>query len=94
MFEIERVRDRERKIGWNQWKGTDKIVRDRENFDIEGVQDREIPINQPIHKSVKKHPASFRCLYHVKAFLKILFLYDDCLKKADSTTSKLVTVFN
>ena len=35
LFEIERVRDRERKLGWNQWKGTEKIVRDREKFEIE-----------------------------------------------------------
>ena len=44
LFEIERVRDRERKLGWNQWKGTDKIVRDREKFEIEGVRDRESPL--------------------------------------------------
>ena len=43
-FEIERVRDRERKLGWNQWKGTEKIVSDREKFEIEGVRDRESPL--------------------------------------------------
>ena len=31
------VRDRERKLGWNQWKGTEKIDRDREKFEIERV---------------------------------------------------------
>ena len=44
MFAIERVRDRERKLGWNQWKGTEKIVRDREKFEIEGVRDGESPL--------------------------------------------------
>ena len=29
--------DRERKLGWNQWKGTEKLVRDREKFEIERV---------------------------------------------------------
>ena len=38
------VRDRERKLGWNQWKGAEKIVRDREKFEIEGVRDRESPL--------------------------------------------------
>ena len=33
----ELVRDKERKLGWNQWKGTEKIVRDREKFEIEGI---------------------------------------------------------
>ena len=33
--------DRERKLGWNQWKRTEKIVRDRKKFEIEGVRDRE-----------------------------------------------------
>ena len=37
MFEIERVRDRERKIGYCLHKGTDTLVRDREKFEIEGV---------------------------------------------------------
>ena len=27
LFDLERARDRERKLGWNQWKGTE--VRDR-----------------------------------------------------------------
>ena len=40
----ERIRDRERKIGWNQWKGTEKIVRDREKFEIEVVRVRESPL--------------------------------------------------
>ena len=44
LFEIERVRDRERKLGWDQWKGTEKIVRDREKCEIEGVRDRESPL--------------------------------------------------
>ena len=37
-------RDREIKLGWNQWKGIEKIVRDREQFEIEGVRDRESPL--------------------------------------------------
>ena len=41
MFEIERVRDRERKIGYSLGKGTETLVRDRERFEIEGVRDRE-----------------------------------------------------
>ena len=41
MFEIERVRDRERKIGYSLHKGTETSVRDRERFEIEGVRDRE-----------------------------------------------------
>ena len=41
LFEIERVRDRERKIGYNVHKGTGTLVRDRERFEIEGVRDRE-----------------------------------------------------
>ena len=41
MFEIERVRDRERKIGYSLHKGTETLVRDRERFEIEGVRDRE-----------------------------------------------------
>ena len=41
MFEIERVRDRERKIGYSLHKGTEMLVRDRERFEIEGVRDRE-----------------------------------------------------
>ena len=41
MFEIERVGDRERKIGYSLQKGTETLVRDRERFEIEGVRDRE-----------------------------------------------------
>ena len=41
MFEIERVRDREKKIGYSLHKGTETLVRDRERFEIEGVRDRE-----------------------------------------------------
>ena len=41
MFEIERVRDRERKIVYSLHKGTENLVRDRERFEIEGVRDRE-----------------------------------------------------
>ena len=41
LFEIERVRDRERKIGYSLHKGIDTLVRDRERFEIEGVRDRE-----------------------------------------------------
>ena len=41
MFEIDRVRDRERKIGYSLHKGTGTLVRDRERFEIEGVRDRK-----------------------------------------------------
>ena len=41
MFEIERVRDRERKIRYSLHTGTETLVRDREKFEIEGVRDRE-----------------------------------------------------
>ena len=34
MFEIERVRDRERKIAYSLHKGTQTLVRDRERFEI------------------------------------------------------------
>ena len=40
-IEIERVRDRERKIGYSLHKGTETLFRDRERFEIEGVRDRE-----------------------------------------------------
>ena len=41
MSEIERVRDRETKIGYSLNKGTETLVRDRERFEIEGVRDRK-----------------------------------------------------
>ena len=41
MSEIERVWDREKKIGYRLHKGTKTLVRGRERFEIEGVQDRE-----------------------------------------------------
>ena len=41
LFEMERVRDRERKIGYSLHKGTETLVRDREKFKIEGVWDKE-----------------------------------------------------
>ena len=41
LFGIERVRDRERKIGYSLHKGTETLVRDRKRFEIEGVRDRE-----------------------------------------------------
>ena len=41
MFEIERVRDRERQIGYSLHKVTETLVRDRERFEIEGVRDRK-----------------------------------------------------
>ena len=43
MFEIERVRDRERKIGHSLHKGTETLVRDRERFEIEGVLGFTLP---------------------------------------------------
>ena len=48
LFEIERVRDRERKIGYILHKGTETLVRDRERFGIEGVWDRESQLYQII----------------------------------------------
>ena len=53
LFEIERVGDRERKLGWNQWKGSEKIVRYREKFEIEGVRDRESPLYT--HRTIRKY---------------------------------------
>ena len=50
MFEIERIRDRERKIGYNLNKGTETLVRDRERFEIEGVRDRESQMYIRINK--------------------------------------------
>ena len=41
LFEIERVRDRERKIGYSLHKGTETLIRDREKFEIEVGRDRE-----------------------------------------------------
>ena len=41
LLEIERVRDRERKIGYSLHKGTETLVPDRERFEIEGVRDKE-----------------------------------------------------
>ena len=41
LFEIERVRDRARTIGYSLHKGTETLFRDRERFEIEGVRDRE-----------------------------------------------------
>ena len=40
-FEIERVRDRKRKMGKILHKETKTLVRDREKFEIEGARDRE-----------------------------------------------------
>ena len=47
-FDIERVRDRERKIGYSLHKGTETLVRDREKFEIEGVRDRENQMYVPM----------------------------------------------
>ena len=41
LYEIERVRDRKRKICYSLHKGTETLVRDREKFKKEGVRDRE-----------------------------------------------------
>ena len=41
LFEIERVRDKERNLGCSLQKGTETLVRDREKFEIEGIRDRE-----------------------------------------------------
>ena len=41
LFEVERVRDKERKIGYILHKGAESLVRAREKFEIEGVRDRE-----------------------------------------------------
>ena len=41
MVEIKRVRDRERKIGYSQHKGTETLVQGWERFQIEGVRNRE-----------------------------------------------------
>ena len=44
-FEIERVRDGERNLERNQWKGTEKIVRDREKFELERINCSKFAIN-------------------------------------------------
>ena len=41
LLEIERVRDRERKIGYGLLKGTETLVQDIEKFEIEGIRGRE-----------------------------------------------------
>ena len=41
LFEIDRVPDRERKIGYNLHRGTETLARDKEKFEIEDVRDRE-----------------------------------------------------
>ena len=41
LFEIERLRDRERKIGYCLHEGTETLVQGIEKFEIEGVRDRE-----------------------------------------------------
>ena len=41
MFEIESVRDRERKVGYSLHKGTETLDRDRERLEIGDVRDRE-----------------------------------------------------
>ena len=50
MFEIERVQDRERKIGYSLHKGTETLVRNRERFEIESVRDRESQLYTLIFK--------------------------------------------
>ena len=54
MFEIERVRDRERKIGYSLHKGTDALVRYRERFEIEGVRDRESTVLSNLQRMTTK----------------------------------------
>ena len=49
MFEVERVRDRERKIGYSLHKRTETLVRDRKRFEIEGVRDRESQLYLKLH---------------------------------------------
>ena len=39
LFEIERVRDRERKIGYSLHKGSETLVRDKKKFEMESVRD-------------------------------------------------------
>ena len=51
LFEIERVRDRERKIGNSLHKGTETLVRDRERFEIEGVRDTESQLYSILQES-------------------------------------------
>ena len=51
LFEIERVRDRERKIGYSLHKGTKTLVPDRENFEIKDVRDRE----SQLYNNLKTH---------------------------------------
>ena len=52
MFEIERVRDRKRKIGYSLHKGTEILVRVRERFEIKGVRDRESTVSKFLYDIV------------------------------------------
>ena len=53
LFEIERVRDRERKIGYSLHKGTETLVRNRERFEIDCVRDRESQLYCNIQHMIK-----------------------------------------
>ena len=63
MFEIERVRDRERKIGYNLHKGTEILVRDIERFEIEGARGRESHLYTLLNHSPKPTRSSFAALF-------------------------------
>ena len=45
---MERVRGREKKIGYSPHKRAENLVRDREKFEIEGVRDRESQLYIPV----------------------------------------------
>ena len=50
LFEIERVRDRERKMGYSLHKVTETLVRHRERFEIESVRDKESQLYEIRHQ--------------------------------------------
>ena len=55
MFEIERVRgrEREREIVYSLHKGTETLGRDRERFEIESVRDRESQLYVDVYPTAK-----------------------------------------
>ena len=54
LFEIERVRDGERKIGYSLHKGTENLVRDREKFEIEAVNSIRMIFYSKVENSDKR----------------------------------------
>ena len=69
LFEIERVRDRERKIGQSLHEGEKTLIRDREKFEIEGARDRESQLYLPFFFFLSLFPSSvFFIVLHLLSF--------------------------